>query len=273
MLLKKREDDPSKRIEVSVKDLQEELGLPVERAERILEEIRSLAKGVSVPGAIRLGEPYYKQQLGTHVDLKEAIAKRVVGLVPAGITLAASAGTTVHRCVQGLLKAGRYLRIVTNSLAQVDDFPPDPVPGLEFSGGVYLPDVHAFAGDRAIAAFSKRRFPYALVGVSGLAGDTGELFVRNPHELHVVHEIVTSATDTVLVVADAYKLGRTDQWHFASIKQLLQDPARTNLKVHLITNPVERVEGKKERERAKSVYDALVQLGKQFDGRLIIEGV
>jgi len=242
--------------------LKEKLDLKPEAASGVLNDIRSYARRL----AVGVGKPYYRRQRETNPKLKERIAEKVKDLIPAGVGVAISAGSTVEECLKVLTREGRYVRVMTNSLAIANNRSLDFVPGIEFSGGVFEPEVYAFVGDRAISAFKKAGFSYALVGVSGISGpDEGRLYVRHASELAVLWQMVTSAADGVIIVADAHKLGRTDEWHFSSIKQLLEDSSRNHLKVVLVTNDPSVIPDKDAERDAQEVYDGLQNLRNNSD--------
>ena len=253
--------------------LEKELELEPDESRKILEYLRDFARQL----AVGVGEPYYRRQRQTNQTLKELIAEEVKDLIPAGVGVAISAGSTVEECLKVLAREGRYVRVMTNSLAIANNPSLAFVPGIEFSGGVFEPEVYAFVGDRAISAFKKAGFSYALVGVSGISGpDEGRLYVRHASELAVLWQMVTSAADGVIIVADAYKLGRTDEWHFSSLKQLLEDSSRNHLEVILVTNDPSVIpdkpdeKAKKAKKEAIAVHKGLQNLMKDHATRLKI---
>jgi DeoR/GlpR family transcriptional regulator of sugar metabolism len=225
----------------------------------IFRDIADISADITLSSeGIRAGrQTYYHDNLPVAREWKDAIADKLVGLIPASATLACSAGTTVACCVKRLIEAGDYHVIVTNNMGVIDQLSCGDISNLIFTGGEYKPGIHGCVGDKVVEAFGEARCGAALIGVSGI-NEEGELFVRHFEEIAVDKQIVRSVTNDIFILAHIGKLAQVDTWRFTSISDLLQDERRPNLKIYLITNPCELLSKEKHlQESAEKVYDAL----------------
>lgn len=200
-------------------------------------------------------DSYYKSQLGRHEDLKQAVAKKVAEELDEVTSLAAGPGTTVADAIPYIMDAneGSSPSIVTNSVA-VQQALFTQKANLEMTGGTYSRDIHAFVGEQTISFFRKANFSRAIVGVSGIDKE-GNLYVKYSSEIPVVQQILNSTTETIYILATVRKLGKSDTWPIAKLKEI-QDSAT----VSVITNPMEDfLGGSRDEWTDKAAYERAVK--------------
>lgn len=108
---------------------------------------------------------------GAHSAAKEAIARRAAALVKDGDVVILDASSTVRRMVPHL--AGRRnVTLITNNLRLFSE----PPAGLRLygTGGIFLPEDHAFAGPAAEAFLDNVRADLVFFSSQGLSSD-GEI--------------------------------------------------------------------------------------------------
>jgi DeoR/GlpR family transcriptional regulator of sugar metabolism len=242
--------------QITAMDLAAEIGCDEKTARRIIEEVSLFIESVQMlPGGGMAGgsDSYYKQQLRTHIKLKEAVARRAAEIIPPGCSLACSAGTSVALTIRQFVRTqGKYVAIVTNNVGIVSQGLCGV--GLHFIGGHYTPSTHSCTGEEVVQALGRVKCMAALVGVSGISAK-GSLYAHHNEELAVLQAIIKSATDWVIIVADAFKLAAKDVWEFASIPHVISDvPHR---KVIVVTNDPAVLKSKQTQARAEETLSGL----------------
>jgi len=229
----------------------------------LLNEVAVISTDITlVPDGILLRpETYYHNSLKKYPGLKYDIANEFVEVLHKNAdlaTLACSAGSTVAISIKRLVEKRRYHVIVTNNFGIIDQLRGIvDVGSIIICGGEYNAGLHGCIGNQAVEAFDRAKCEAAVIGVSGINGE-GELFVRHCEEIGVNQQILKSVTKYVFIVADVNKLVQEDTWRCAVVSDLLQDEKRPDLRVFVITNPIDKLpEKKKLKEQAKKVCEAL----------------
>ncbi len=205
--------------------------------------MRRSAHGLTIPVS-----SYYRQQYLDNRELKDTIAKELVKHIEPGTSLACTDGTTVANCVEVMLQKRRHVAIVTNNIGiaelAIEDI------DIQLTGGSYLSSTHSCTGETACKFFEKYPCRSVLLGVSGI-GENGELYVYHAPDCKIRDAAIGAATDSIIVVADASKLGKRDRWHFATLSSLLESHDVT-----LITNHPTQIAAK-DRDQAGEILDKL----------------
>lgn len=156
----------------------------------------------------------YKQT--RHRDAKERIAKVVAGLVAPGSVVGLNGGTTTTEVARALAVAaagariddgsGRGLTVVTNALNIAHELAVRPHVKLVVTGGVLRPQSYELVGPLTSPSLERLALDVAVLGVDGLTADAGA--TTNDESEAAVSEAMAVRARTVVVVADASKLGR-----------------------------------------------------------------
>jgi len=228
-------------------------------ARNVLQDIVDISADlVIVSGGIRAGrDTYYHNQIHLARKAKDKMADAFVSCITEDVTLACSAGTSVAYCVRRLIENRQYHVIVTNNIGVLDLLARSDISGLVFTGGEYVPMIHACIGDDAVKAFDKAKCQAALIGVSGIS-ENGDLFVRHSPEVGVLYRIVQSTTQHIYIVADLRKCLEPDTWRFARIPELRKE--KKDIKINLITCSDKSL-NKNQLAQAKRVVRSLEKMG------------
>lgn len=205
--------------------------------------LRRSVHGLTIPVS-----SYYRKQYLDNRELKETIAKELIKHIDPGTSLACTDGTTVANCVEVMLQKRQHVAIVTNNIGiaelAIEDI------DIQLTGGTYLASTHSCIGETACRFFDKSPCRTVLLGVSGI-GANGELYVYHAPDCQIRDAAIRAATDSIIVVADATKLGRRDRWHFATLSSLLETHDVT-----VITSSPTQIPAK-EQDKANDIIDKL----------------
>ena len=247
---------------LTYQDAEKAFGVNRQTTRSVLREIADISADIiTVSDGIRAGrDTYYHKHARMSREAKVRIANKFASLIPQNVTLACSPGTSVAYCVRRLLIEERqYHVVVTNNMGILDLLARSDIANLVFTGGEYLPAIHACVGKDAVDSFERARCQAALIGISGIS-ESGELFVRHSPEVTVLNQIVRSVTHLIYIVADLSKFLQLDTWRFAHIPQLLAEKNESGLQIYLITCIDKSLE-KHQVVHARKVAKALENMG------------
>lgn len=191
---------------VSVRDLQDALGVSAATIRRDIEKLDQLGHARKVYGGISAREggmrtssaKSYDENRDIAVAAKRSIAKLASSLVRDGDSIIVNAGSTCFHL--GVLLAERSLRIYTNSMPLAAYIGDHGTCQLSLPGGELHrePGILVASNDNAAPFFASRLF----VGAQGFSGDG--LLESHPLLVRVVNELSDWA-DEVVVLADSRK--------------------------------------------------------------------
>jgi DeoR/GlpR family transcriptional regulator of sugar metabolism len=188
-----------------------ELGVTVSTIRRDLGRLVSEGRvvrtyGGAVTGLQPVSEPALAERARLNRAAKEAIGRLAATLVADDQTLLLDAGTTVAR-LAAALRGKSGLTVVTSGLSAAEEL--EPVPGVELYllGGRVRRISHGLVGPLAEAALRRISADLVFLGADGLHPRRGicEATLEQTH----LKELMASAADRVVVLADASKLGAT----------------------------------------------------------------
>jgi DeoR/GlpR family transcriptional regulator of sugar metabolism len=219
MTARRRRDLIARRVRetgsVEVADLMAEFGLTdtsIRRDLTILEKRGVLRRvrggGVQTTKALEL-VGHYVERTRERWDEKRAIASAAVGYVNPEDVIVLDSGTTVLAMARRLAQERRRLgtlRIVTNSIALLDEVGVWAKPNLMVLGGIYLPEHRATAGPEALKQLNRISADRAFLGCDGLTLDEG-ITTAHPLIAETGRKMAERAGE-VIVLADHTKLGR-----------------------------------------------------------------
>lgn len=223
---------------VQVSELRSNLKVSAAKLEQLLKEIEQLSPRLfswTDESSIDLRAiTYYDERANSNQQLKDRIASVICKQVPAGATLACSAGTTVTSCIRKIGSARRQLFVVTNNVGILELNWGFTSVAIDFIGGQYSAETHSCIGQEAVERFRQLSCRVVLFSVSGI-NEHGELFVYHPHE-SPVHSVLATETKSscVMIVADVTKVGISKRWCFSSLADIHKQDM--NRKIILVTN-------------------------------------
>ena len=173
-------------------------------------------------------EPTVLERTQQHGAAKQAIAARALSALPAGFrgsvfidagtTTAAIAAALTARLATGTERHPAHVEAVTHSLTIAPALAGADGISLTVIGGRIRGVTAAAVGADAVAAISRLRPDIAFVGTNGVSADFG-LSTPDPDEASIKSAIIRAAR-TVVVVADASKLGRELLVTFGSLDDI-----------------------------------------------------
>jgi DeoR family fructose operon transcriptional repressor len=153
-----------------------------------------------------------------HPHQKDRIAKAALDLVPpAGATVLVDAGSTTSR-LMSLLPRDHRLVVFTHSVTVAARLAASPQVDLHLLPGRVRSTTQAAVGAETVAALSRVRADIAFLGANGVSVEHG-LTTPDSEEAAAKRAMVASAR-TVVVLADASKLGEVLPMQFATIQEV-----------------------------------------------------
>jgi DeoR family glycerol-3-phosphate regulon repressor len=159
----------------------------------------------------------YAERQRAHAQAKQAIARKVAALIPAGSSLFMNIGTTVEAVASELLQH-QGLRVVTNNLHVARTLSANPSCEVVLAGGTVRPEDLAVVGEAALSFIGQFKVDIGLIGISGIDAD-GSLRDFDMREVMVARAIVERSRQ-VWLVADASKFGRPAMIEMARLNQV-----------------------------------------------------
>ena len=157
-----------------------------------------------------------RYKLSRHRDEKQAIAAVAAGLITPGSVVGLNGGTTTTEVARALALHSDpgpgldvpipTLTLVTNALNIAHELAVRPHVKIVMTGGVLRPQSYELVGPLARPAIERLALDVAVLGVDGISA-TGGATTSDETEA-AVSELLTSRARTVIVVADASKIGR-----------------------------------------------------------------
>ncbi|KIZ47305.1 DeoR faimly transcriptional regulator [Rhodopseudomonas palustris] len=163
--------------------------------------------------ASQVTETTLEQRLAVRGQEKQAIARAAAELIADGDTLILDAGSTVAAFGQLLLR--RRLRIITNNLALLPFLAKAPAIELVVLGGALRSTSMSTMGPLANDALRRMTADRAIMSADGIVQGRG-LCEADLQQVALKSLMMQQAKD-VIVLADACKLGRADQFAWAPL--------------------------------------------------------
>ena len=199
----------------------ERLGVSPATVRRDLDELASQqllvrTRGGAVPTSVSYDLPL-RYKLTRRPDEKRSIAATAAELVVPGSVVGLNGGTTTTEVARALaLRAdlhadpgdtnGNPITIVTNALNIAHELAVRPHVKLVVTGGVVRSQSYELAGPLAMPALERLTLDLAILGVDAVSVADGA--TTNNETEAAVNELMAQRARTVVVVADASKLGR-----------------------------------------------------------------
>ena len=163
------------------------------------------------------GTGYFADQLNKNQSAKVQIAAEVVRLVPDGVAVALTAGSTPYTVAQELRRAAiegsspHNPIVFTNSLPALNELIAGGISTGLF-GEIYSSDDCAFHSTEYAGAFHPG---VVIVGASGivLTSDSVLLYSHRAEEAAFLKQVIARTPEVILAV-DSEKLGRSHPWSF-----------------------------------------------------------
>ena len=173
-------------------------------------------RGGAVPTSVSYDLPL-RYKLTRRPDEKRSIAATAAELVVPGSVVGLNGGTTTTEVARALalradLRAdpgdtnGNPITIVTNALNIAHELAVRPQVKLVVTGGVVRSQSYELAGPLAMPALERLTLDLAILGVDAVSVADGA--TTNNETEAAVNELMAQRARTVVVVADASKLGR-----------------------------------------------------------------
>ncbi len=186
-----------------VSDLAEQFGVSEMTVRRDLRELARAGKLERVHGGALLAgaEPPFEQTAIERFAAKDRIGAAAAALVADGETVMIDIGTTTLQAAHHL--HGRRLRVVTSSLAVLEELLPDEGIELMLPGGVVRRNYRSLVGVLAEDALRQVRADVLFLGTSGV---DEQLAVWDSTIVEVpIKRAMIEAADRVVLLADAEK--------------------------------------------------------------------
>ncbi|WP_377834206.1 DeoR/GlpR family DNA-binding transcription regulator [Acidimangrovimonas pyrenivorans] len=165
--------------------------------------LRRVHGGVELP---RQGANlHYASRRSLNEGAKRAIAEAFAALIPSGVSLAASIGTTPSYAIQAL-EGQRDLTILTNNLNVAICACDRESWQVQLPGGTVRPDDRDILGPGVEAFFARYQVDFGVFGVGGVAED-GTLLDFTEEEVAARRAIAGNCRRSVLLL-DRTKFGR-----------------------------------------------------------------
>jgi DeoR family transcriptional regulator, glycerol-3-phosphate regulon repressor len=135
--------------------------------------------GVRQPGSTTENMAY-RQRQGMHAQAKSHIAQAVAQRVPDGSSLILNIGTTVEAVAQAL-RTRKALRVITNNLHVAAAMSTHPDCEVIVAGGLVRGADQGIVGEAAIGFFRQFRVDIGIIGISGIVGQSREVWLVADH--------------------------------------------------------------------------------------------
>lgn len=205
---------------VDIEDAADRLGVSSATVRRDLDELAEQqmlvrTRGGAVPHSVSYDLPL-RYKLTRQPDEKRMIATVAAELVTPGSVVGINGGTTTTEVARALVlrtdlgdgaaEGSPHLTIVTNALNIAHELAVRPHIKLVVTGGVVRSASYELVGPLAVPALERLMLDVAILGVDGISLTCGAC-TNNEGEA-AVNELMAQRARTVVVVADASKLGR-----------------------------------------------------------------
>jgi DeoR family transcriptional regulator of aga operon len=170
-------------------------------------------------GAVASGVSYdlpLRYKMSRHADEKHLIGIAAADLVVPGSVVGLNGGTTTTEVARALVlrtdlgdgasDGSTQITVVTNALNIAHELAVRPHVKLVLTGGVVRSQSYELVGPLAMPTLERLMLDIAFLGVDGI-GVAGGACTNNEGEA-AVNELMAQHANTVVVVADASKLGR-----------------------------------------------------------------
>lgn len=204
-------DALSSRGERSVAALAHDLGVSASTLRRDLtmleaQDLLTRVHGGAVDARQTVQELPVRYRNGQADDQKEAIAREVASMLPAGSHVVGLTGGTTTSAVARALASRDDLTVVTNAINIASDLTVRARARVFMAGGFVRPQSYEVVGPSAIQALSRVTLDYAFIGVDGICAAAG-LTTHDEVEAQTNLAMLKRA-HRVVVVADGRKVGR-----------------------------------------------------------------
>jgi DeoR family transcriptional regulator of aga operon len=171
-----------------------------------MEDQRLLAR--THGGAVAHGVLYelpLRYRSARHQEQKARIARAVAELIPDGVAVGMTGGTTTTEVARALADRNR-LTVVTNSLSIASELAVRPNLKLVVTGGVARTESYELVGPLAESALANLNLDVVVLGVDGIAVEEGYT-THHEVEAHTNRALIARAR-RVIVAADSSKIGQ-----------------------------------------------------------------
>jgi len=173
--------------------------------------------GGAIPNVKANYEPNSNQKKVEHIHEKEAIAKKAVGYVEDGDTIAIDTGTTTL-CFAKQLIYKKNLTIVTNDIEIASYLEDNSDADIVFIGGRLRRGFHCCVGPIALRCLEGLRVDKAFVASNSVSVKNG---LTTPGlELAQIKTNLVSFAEEVILLSDSSKFGRASFVKFADIHEI-----------------------------------------------------
>ncbi|HET6563615.1 MAG TPA: DeoR/GlpR family DNA-binding transcription regulator [Marmoricola sp.] len=179
--------------------------------------LRRVHGGVVPADALTVLETGVSDRDRANAAEKDRIATQALELVPEGGSVLLDAGTTTAR-LAGLLPLDQELEVITHSVPIAGRLAGHPAIGLRLLPGRVRATTQAAVGPETVEALRRLRTDVAFLGTNGISVTHG-LSTPDHDEAAVKHAIVAGAR-TVVLLADADKLGQEHLVRFADLAEV-----------------------------------------------------
>jgi DeoR family transcriptional regulator of aga operon len=179
------------------------------------QQLLSRTRGGAAPASVAYDLPL-RYKTGRHAEEKLRIGTAAAALIRPGSVVAVNGGTTTSEVARALVSVPANVdhdgfgenpayTVVTNALNIANDLAVRRNIKLVVTGGVARPSSYELIGPLAEPALSRLHLDYVVLGVDGFDVEMG---ASAHHEGEAaVNALMVSQATTVIVVADASKLG------------------------------------------------------------------
>jgi DeoR family transcriptional regulator, aga operon transcriptional repressor len=205
---------------VEIDSAADRLGVSTATVRRDLDELASQqllvrTRGGAVPHSVSYDLPL-RYKLTRRPDEKRSIATAAAELVVPGSVVGINGGTTTTEVARALVlrtdlgeraaDGSPHVTVVTNALNIAHELAVRPQVKLVVTGGVVRSQSYELVGPLAIPSLERLTLDFAILGVDGISAANGAS--TNNETEAAVNELMARRAKTVVVVADATKLGR-----------------------------------------------------------------
>jgi DeoR family transcriptional regulator, carbon catabolite repression regulator len=157
----------------------------------------------------------YSNRLNIVSDEKKIIGKKAASLIYPGDTVILDASTTVQSCTEHI----EYIdcTIITNSINQAEVLSSNPEINIQLLGGTLQKEHRFLYGSSVVEKLSDYHVDKAFIGVVGIS-ERG-LTIAHEEDGVVKRKMIQQAKQ-VIVLADHTKLGNTDFFRFADLRDI-----------------------------------------------------
>lgn len=196
---------------VRVAELSERYGVSDVSIRKDLEQLEMQGHLTRVHGgAVGMSKLYINMDLAerykTNAAAKKQLAKAVASLIEDNDTVMMNAGTTLSYVLHAM-QTKRNITLVTNSLQNAMEASLYPSFNVKLLGGEYDAKYQFTFGEDAIAQLENYHATKCILSVDGFSASAG-LTLYYSNEVAIARKMISRA-DTLIVAADATKLGKT----------------------------------------------------------------